>query len=112
MYYAGKDRAPSAGAVIDAALMPALITLWQDNYSVYGFRKLWKTTRRAGQSIGRDQTGQLMRAAGVEGATRTKRVKTTTPDPMSARHPGLVKREFIAPGPNRVWVTDLTLVPT
>ena len=111
-YCAAKDRAPSARAVSDAALTPALVSLWQDNYCVYGVRKLWKTARRAGIDIGRDQTGRLMRAAGIEGATRIKRVKTTRPDPTSARHPDLVKREFTATAPNRLWVTDLTFVPT
>lgn len=74
--------------------------------------QLWKTARRAGIDIGRDQTGRLMRAAGIEGATRAKRVKTTRPDPAAARHPDLVKREFTATAPNRLWVTDLTFVPT
>ena len=76
-YYAAKDRAPSARAVSDAVLMPELVTLWNANYCVYGVRKLWKTARRAGIDIGRDQTGRLMRAAGIEGAIRSKRVKTT-----------------------------------
>ena len=62
--------------------------------------------------IGRDQTARLMRVAGIEGARRSKRVKTTRPDPASARHPDLVKREFTAEAPNRLWVTDLTFVPT
>lgn len=83
-----------------------------ENYCVYGVRKLWKAAGRAGLQIGRDQTGRLMRAAGIEGARRYKRVKTTRPDPMSARHPDLVRREFTATAPNRLWVTDLTFVPT
>lgn len=111
-YYAAKVRAPSARALSDAVLIPELVTLWEDNYRVYGVRKLWKTARRAGIEIGRDQTGRLMRAAGIEGATRSKRVKTTRPDPTAARHPDLVKREFTATTPNRLWVTDLTFVPT
>lgn len=41
-----------------------------------------------------------------------KQVKTTRPDPASARRPDLVKREFTATAPNRLWVTDLTFVPT
>lgn len=57
-------------------------------------------------------TGRLMRAVGIEGAIGSKRVKTTRPDPTSARHPDLVKREFTAVAPNRLWVTDLTFVPT
>lgn len=111
-YYAAKDRGPSARAVSDAVQMPELVMLWNANYCVYGVRKLWKTASRAGIDIGRDQTGRLMRAAGIEGATRSKRVKTTGPNPMSTRHPDLVKREFTATAPNRLWVTDLTFVPT
>jgi putative transposase len=53
-----------------------------------------------------------MRAAGIEGATRSKRVKTTRPAPLSAWHPDLVRREFTATAPNRLQVTDLTFVPT
>lgn len=111
-YYAAKDRAPSARALRDAILIPQLVRLWDDNYRVYGVRKLWKAGRRAGIDIGRDQTGRLMRAAGMEGATRSKRVKTTKADPVATRHPDLVKREFTATAPNRLWVTDLTFVPT
>jgi transposase InsO family protein len=111
-YYAAKTRTPSARAVRDEQLIGQLVELWEANYRVYGVRKLWKAARRAGISIGRDQTARLMRAAGIEGARRSKRVKTTKPDPTSARHPDLVNREFTATTPNRLWVTDLTFVPT
>ncbi|MGN7979451.1 IS3 family transposase [Microbacterium sp. 22195] len=111
-YYAAKTRPPSARALRDEALVPQLVELWESNYRVYGVRKLWRAARRAGIMIGRDQTARLMRAAGIEGARRSKRVKTTRPDPASARHPDLVKREFTASAPNRLWVTDLTFVPT
>ncbi|MCW2721672.1 MAG: hypothetical protein JWR81_5494 [Pseudonocardia sp.] len=46
--------------------------------------------------------------AGIEGARRTKRVRTTRTDPVAARHPDLVERQFRADGPNQLWVTDLT----
>src|SRR5690606_28541674 len=55
---------------------------------------------------------RLMRAEGIEGARRTKRVRTTKADPAGARHPDLVNRDFTATGPNQLWVTDLTYVPT
>jgi putative transposase len=93
-------------------LRPALRELWSDNYRVYGARKLWKTARRAGWDVGRDQVARLMRAEGIEGVRRTKRVRTTRPDPLAARHPDLVNRDFTATAPNRLWVTDLTYVPT
>ena len=53
-----------------------------------------------------------MRAAGIEGVRRGKRVRTTKPDLTAARHPDLVKRKFTASAPNQLWVTDLTFVPT
>lgn len=59
-YYAAKNRTPSARTVSDAVLTPKLVALWEDNYRVYGVRKLWKAARRAGIAIGRDQTGRLM----------------------------------------------------
>jgi putative transposase len=111
-YYDSKTRPPSARACRDAELGPALVALWEDNYRVYGVRKLWKAARRAGHDVGRDQVGRLMRAAGIHGARRGKRVRTTTPDLAAARHPDLVQRKFTANAPNQLWVTDLTFVPT
>jgi putative transposase len=111
-YYAHRARPPSARACRDAELIPQLITLWQDNYRVYGARKLWKAARRAGLDIGRDQVARLMRVAGIEGVRRTKHVRTTRSDPVAPRHPDLVGRQFRAEAPNQLWVTDLTYVPT
>lgn len=111
-YYAARARPPSRRAQRDAELLPRLVALWKDNYEVYGSRKLWKAARRAGIDIGRDQTRRLMAKAGVQGARRSKRVRTTRRDSSAARHPDLVKRQFSAAEPNRLWVTDLTFVAT
>jgi transposase InsO family protein len=88
------------------------VDLWKENYEVYGSRKLWKAARRAGIDIGRDQSARLMRHAGIRGALRSKRVRTTRRDQSAGRHPDLVKRQFRAEAPNRLWVTDLTFVAT
>ena len=98
-YYAAKSRGPSQRAQRDAVLGPALVQLWKDNYCVYGAHKLWKTARRAGHDVGRDQVARLMRAAGIEGVRRGNRVRTTKPDPGAGRHPDLVKRNFTATAP-------------
>jgi len=111
-YYAARTREPSARTRRDAELRPALRQLWEDNYRVYGARKLWKAARRAGVDVGRDQVARLMRAEGIEGVRRTKRVRTTRPEPGTARHPDLVGRDFTAAAPNELWVTDLTFVAT
>jgi transposase InsO family protein len=111
-YYAARDRGASLRARRDAELVPRLVELWQENYKVYGSRKLWKAARRAGIDIGRDQTARLMRQAGIQGALRSKRVRTTRRDRSAGRHPDLVKGYFRASEPNRLWVTDLTFVAT
>ena len=106
-YSAAKSRGASQRAQRDAVLGPALVQLWKDNYCVYGAHKLWKTARRAGHNVGRDQVARLMRAAGIEGVRRGKRVRTTKPDPGPGRHPDLVKRNFTATAANQLWVTDV-----
>jgi putative transposase len=111
-YYAAKARPQSARAMRDAVMIPILVALWTANYRVYGAHKLWKAARRAGHDIGRDQVARLMRAAGIEGVRRRRRVRTTRADDTAARHPDRVRREFSADRPNRLWVTDLTFVPT
>ncbi len=112
-YYAAKSRPPSARAIRDAAMMQVLMVLWVANRKVYGAHKLWKAARRAGHDIGRDQTARLMRELGIEGISRRrKRVLTTIADPDAVRAPDLVNRVFTAAEPNRLWVTDLTYVPT
>ncbi len=111
-YYAAKSRPLSARAQRDDVLTPALRALWEANYRVYGARKLWKAARRAGLDVGRDQVARLMRATGIEGARRSKRVRTTRPAAAADRHPDLVQRDFTATAPNQLWVTDLTFVPT
>ena len=99
-YYAAKSRGPSQRAQRDAVLGPALVQLWKDNYCIYGAHKLWKTARRAGHDVGRDQVARLMRAAGIEGVRRGKPVRTTKPDP--------------APGGIPIWssATSPRLPPT
>ena len=53
-----------------------------------------------------------MRANGWHGVTRSKRVRTTIPDPDAVRPPDLVDRQFRVPGPNMLWVSDFTYVAT
>ena len=111
-YWSTKRRPPSERSKRDAKMMPLLLALWQANYSVYGARKLWIAARRSGHDIGRDQVARLMGRLGIRGVQRTKKVRTTRPDPEAARPPDLVERDFTADAPNRLWVADLTHVAT
>lgn len=86
--------------------------LHAENYGVYGVRKMHALMRRQGWAIGRDQTGRIMRAFGLEGARRSRRVFTTRPDPPAHRPADLVQRTFRATAPRRLWVSDITYVAT
>jgi len=111
-YYAAKVRPPSARAVRDAALTDSLVRIHRANFGVYGVRKAWRTLQRLGIDAGRDQVARLMRAVGLAGVTRTKRIRTTKAAPQSQRPADLVERVFAAVAPNRLWVADLTYVWT
>lgn len=111
-YRAARTRILSARQLRDDLLTPELGRLPAENYGVYGRRKTHALLRRQGWVIGRDQTERLMRAAGVRGVRRAKRVFTTRPDSALEKPKDLVRRQFTAPGPGRLWVSDVTYVAT
>lgn len=82
------------------------------NYSCYGARKLWRELRNEGLRVGRDQVARLMKIAGIRGARRARRIVTTVPAPVQRDLPDLVKRRWDRGEPDRVWVADLTYVPS
>lgn len=73
-------------------------------------RKLWKAAGREALEVERDQVARLLPGAGIAGVRRTRRVKTTRPDPLEARHPDHAGRDFTTTAPNQLWVTNLTYV--
>ncbi|QEO10287.1 IS3 family transposase [Protaetiibacter larvae] len=111
-YRAAVGRAPSARRLRDDLLVPEVARLHAENYGVYGRRKMHALMRRQGWEIGRDQTERLMRAAGVRGVRKSKRVFTTRSDKTTALPADLVNRRFTAAAPRRLWVCDVTYVAT
>ncbi|WP_342769404.1 IS3 family transposase [Corynebacterium choanae] len=89
-------------------LVERISTVHRDNYSVYGVRKMWHALRRDGIDIGREQTARLMRLAGVSGKGKGRSPITTRKPGVPDLRPDLVEREFKAPGPNKLWVADIT----
>lgn len=98
-YRAAKARPTSARAIRDEQLVEEVRRIHKENYGVYGIRKMWRAMKRAGWDIGRDQTGRLMKLAGVEGIYRGRRPITTTSKDTVDTRPDLVKRNFRAPAP-------------
>lgn len=111
-YRAAKKRPASARQLRAELLVPEVRRLHARHYSVYGRRKMHALLKREGWDIGRDQTERLMRLAGVRGVRKSKRVFTTRPDKALALPADLVNRRFVADGPRRLWVCDVTYVAT
>jgi putative transposase len=103
---------PSRRAVRDAELRDLIQRVHQDNYRVYGARKIWRELNRQGHAVARCTVERLMRELGIAGAIRGRRVVTTIPGGQVERAPDLVDRDFVAPAPNRCWVADFTHVKT
>ncbi len=116
-YYAHKvkHRDPdlrSARARRDEGLKPEIQRVWEDNFRVYGVRKVWRQLKREDVEVARCTVARLMRGLGLRGVVRGRRVKTTVPSEGLDRPMDLVNREFQVSRPNALWVADLTHVAT
>ena len=109
-YYAALTRQPSQRAIRDEELKEMIRKIYEENFSVYGAKKVWKQLLRDGVQVGRCRVERLMRFMGLTGAVRGKTVRTTVSDPAGTRAADLVKRQFAAGAPNRLWVADFTYV--
>lgn len=116
-YYEAKARAADparqpARMQREATLRPEITRVWQAHRQVYGVRKVWKQLQREGHRVARCTVARLMRADGLRGVVRGRRVRTTVPEPLAERPRDLVQRQFGASRPNQLWVSDLTYVAT
>jgi putative transposase len=108
-YYHRACGERSARRLEDERLLEVIRKTHKENYEAYGYRRTWKALLRAGERMPRCQVQRLMRADGIQGAKRRgKPWRTTKADPNAQRRPDLVKRQFTAPQPNRLWVGDLS----
>lgn len=111
-YYAAKSRPESARAVRDLVLAEQIEQVHEDNYSVYGARKVWAELNRQGTDVARCTVERLMRENGLRGLLRDKSPRTTRPAAETGRPSDLVERDFTATRRNELWVADITYVRT
>jgi len=102
----------SARARHDAALMPLIERVFEENFGVYGVRKVWRQLQREGHQVARCTVARLMRVLGLQGVIRGKPVRTTISDRAAPCPLDHVNRQFRAPRPNALWVSDFTYVAT
>ena len=96
----------------DAALRIEVRRVFEANFRVYGVRKVWRQLRREGFDVARCTVARLMRAMGLAGVIRGKPVRTTISDRSAPCPFDRVNRQFCAPAPNMLWVSDFTYVAT
>jgi len=115
-YYAAKTRPASTRSVRDTEITAAITRAHEENYGVYGVRKVWAQLGReggvGGRPVARCTVARLMKAAGLRGISRVKVPRTTVRATIPDARPDLVNRQFVAPEPNRLWVADITYVKT
>ncbi|WP_199555722.1 IS3 family transposase [Sandaracinobacteroides hominis] len=102
----------SARARRDAALRIEVRRVFEANFRVYGVRKVWRQMQREGFDVARCTVARLMRAMGLAGVIRGKPVRTTISDRSAPCPLDRVNRQFRAPAPNMLWVSDFTYVAT
>ena len=102
----------SARARRDLDLKPQIARVFAENFAVYGVRKVWRQMRREEISLARCTVERLMRQMGLRGVIRGKPVRTTISDKAAPCPRDHVNRQFHAPAPDRLWLSDFTYVAT
>ena len=98
----------SARAQRDAGLRAEIRRVWEENFQVYGVRKVWRQLLRERFEIARCTVARLMREMGLAGVVRGKSVKTTVSDRRAPCPEDRVNRQFQVPRPNALWVSDFS----
>jgi len=96
----------------DSELETVIRRTWEDNFQVYGARKVWHQLKREGHIVARCTVERLMHKMGLQGVVRGHRKRTTFADPRNPSPEDLVQRNFEVTSPNQLWVADFTYVAT
>ncbi len=111
-YYAWARRGVAARATADAALTTQIAAAHARSRRTYGAPRIHAELRAQGTRCARKRVARLMRAAGLVGCHRRRRVRTTVAEPAHTPAPNLVARDFRAAAPDRLWIGDITYVAT
>ncbi len=111
-FYAWLKRPESARARRDAELSDKVEAIHSRSRRTYGAPRIHAELRAEGEQVSRKRVARLMKARGLEGTSRRKGCRTTSCNEAARPAPDLVEREFTAEAPDRLWVVDITYVPT
>ncbi len=96
----------------DVVLATDIQRVFDANFGVYGVRKVWRQLGREGKKVARCTVARLMRRMGLQGVVRGREVRTTVSNPAVVCPLDRVNRQFHAPRPNALWLSDFTYVAT
>ncbi|MCG8468711.1 MAG: IS3 family transposase [Gemmatimonadetes bacterium] len=111
-YYAWKDRPPSAREVANERLVARMREIHEFSRETYGRPRMYAELRDEGWLVNHKRVGRLMAREGLQGASRRKKWRTTKRSKDARPAPDLVERDFAVNEPDRLWVADITYVPT
>ena len=111
-YYAWARRGRSERARSDEKLLALIRSIHERSRGTYGAPRVHAELVASGTPISRKRVARLMRAAGLQGASRRRWATTTVRDKKVRPAPDLVERNFVAEGRDRLWVADITYIPT
>jgi putative transposase len=111
-YYAWRDRPPSVREVENERLLARMREIHEFSRHTYGRPRLYAELRDEGWRVNHKRVGRLMALAGLQGASRRKKWRTTKRAKDARPAPDLVDRDFAVDRPDRLWVADITYVPT
>ena len=111
-YYAWRIRGPSKRARANLLLGDRIEAIYRRSRSTYGRPRIKAELKDGGVSVGNARLARLMRDRKLVGASRRKGFRTTRRDRDARPAPDLVERNFTAEASDRLWVADITYVPT
>jgi putative transposase len=111
-YYAWRDRPESTHAQADRALVADIRRVHTDNRALYGSPRVHAALRAEGRHVGANRVARLMRRHGIQGRHKRRVPRTTDSRHSLPVAPNLLDRQFAAAAPNRIWLADMTYIPT
>jgi putative transposase len=112
-YYAWRARSPSARSSANAELVAAIRRVHHDSAGRYGSPRVHAALRTQGRGTSRGRIERLMRRHGIRAIMAPpRRVRTTDSRHELPIAPNVLARDFTAAAPNRVWLADITYIPT
>ena len=113
-FYDWMRRGPSKKEQRDGLLKAKILSIFGNSKKTYGSPRIQKSLQASGEKVGKDKVAQLMREEGLSAKKKKAfRPKTTINNPSDKKSPRVFKiKETTVTGPNQIWVSDLTYLPT